>query len=200
MNDAFLDRLSQPRPDPGGGAAAAHGGLLGLAIMEKIARLEAARPKQGNREDTWTELLHHIRMLTKEFRVLQDRDSDAYMKLTDARSSKAGNTRALEQAWEEAILCPMAIMEVSVAALKVLSEIGNFSGKHLVADLQVALEFLGASFRGACHIARSNVSLLARDRIEDRYSARLSELLWHAEDKLGTVKEQLRQRSDCVKP
>jgi formiminotetrahydrofolate cyclodeaminase len=193
MQDGFLHRLSQPGPDPGGGAAAAHGGLLALSIMEKVSQLDAARPMPDDRRAAWDELLRHIRGLKKEVRLLRERDCSAYMKLAQARAAGAGGS-GLAQAWEEAILCPMAIMEASVAALKALSELGGVCGKHLVADLQVAAEFLAAVFRGAGHIARTNVRLLARDGIEDRYTERLSALSMHAEDRLRKVLQQLLER------
>lgn len=193
MNDDFLDQLAQPRPDPGGGAAAAHGSMLGLAIMEKIARLETARADRGDGHATWKELLQHVGLMTKEFRSLRQRDCDAYMKLAQARGASSTPEQQLEAAWAEAIRGPMAIMEASVAALQLLAQIGKRSSKHLIADLQVASEFLSAGCRGACHIARSNVSLLARHNLEDRYSESISALLSQMEKKLDSVREQLQR-------
>ena len=43
MDSAFLKALAQGRPDPGGGAAAAHSAALGLALLEKVCQLEHRR-------------------------------------------------------------------------------------------------------------------------------------------------------------
>ena len=65
MPPSFLEQLAQPRPDPGGGAAAAYGGMLALALLAKVVQLEAQRPSnQGNRQD-WEEKLEEIKQLRR---------------------------------------------------------------------------------------------------------------------------------------
>ena len=44
--DSFLQELAQARPDPGGGAAAAFGARLGLALLEKVVQLEGGRRRE----------------------------------------------------------------------------------------------------------------------------------------------------------
>ncbi len=194
MHDAFLDQLAQPRPDPGGGAAAAHGGLLAVAIMEKIARLESRRTSRSDSEATWKELIHTIRAYTKEFHVLRERDCAAFLKLAEARAADR-NESNLVGAWEEAVACPMLIMETAVGALRAVSTMGSSCGRHLLADLHVAAEFLAASFRAAFHIASSNIHLMVSDAREDRFSQGLSKLLTRAESELRSAQEQLRVRT-----
>jgi len=194
MQDTFLNQLAQPRPDPGGGAAAAHGGLLSLAIMEKVVRLEVGRVPRDERKSDWQDLLQRIRTLADEFHWLREGDCVAYMKLAEAKAAGLRGC-ALADAWEEAIACPMMMAKCSVRTLGVLSDIGSLCGKHLIADLQVAAEFLAATFRGAFHIAKSNVHAMSRDGIDDRHSARLSDQLIRAESQLRSVQEQLRLRS-----
>ena len=43
MHDSFLEALARPEPVPGGGAAAAHGACVGLALLEKIVLVELRR-------------------------------------------------------------------------------------------------------------------------------------------------------------
>ena len=43
MDSAFLKALALARPDPGGGAAAAHSAALGLALLAKVVQLEHQR-------------------------------------------------------------------------------------------------------------------------------------------------------------
>jgi formiminotetrahydrofolate cyclodeaminase len=193
MDDGFLDRLAQPGPDPGGGAAAAHGGLLALAIMKKVALLEMGRTRRADSVATWQELAGRIQTHTGHFLVLRERDSAAYLKLADARAS-ARNDLTIAAAWEEAIACPMSIMETAEGALKAVSAMGGVCARHLIPDLQVAIEFLGASFRAASHIARSNVALILRDGGEDRFSHKLSALWARTESELRAAREQLRLR------
>ncbi len=193
MHDAFLDQLAQPRPDPGGGAAAAHGGILALAIMEKIARLESKRTPHAESKPIWEELIHRIRTDSEAFRILRERDCTAFLKLAEARAAGLHGYDLVE-AWEEAVACPMSIMETAAGALGAVSAIGSLCGRHLVADLHVAAEFLAASFRAAFHIAISNVNLMPNHAEKDRFALRLSGLLTLAESELKSAQEQLRLR------
>ena len=63
--DSFLQELAQARPDPGGGAAAAFGARLGLALLEKVVQLEGGRRREpkGKASFTWEEALTQLRQL-----------------------------------------------------------------------------------------------------------------------------------------
>ncbi len=156
---SFLDQLSQPRPDPGGGAAAAYGGMLALALLEKVARLEAQRPSNQGGRQGWEEKLEQIKQLTTDLDRLREEDVRAYAQLARVRAS---GSRGRD--WEEAVAyglqVPREIMTQAREALALLAWAGARCRKHLVSDLQVAREFLGAAFQGAYHIARANLPLL----------------------------------------
>jgi formiminotetrahydrofolate cyclodeaminase len=156
----FLQKLAQPRPDPGGGAAAAHGVALALALMEKVARLEQKRGHPpGPVGPFWDDLVAQVRRLSGEVARLQEADVRAYFRLTRARA--AGEAPKLRAAVTEAVACPRRIMTAVRPALAMLLQIGEHCQKHLVADLSVACEFLGAALRGAYHIACANLPLMA---------------------------------------
>jgi formiminotetrahydrofolate cyclodeaminase len=78
LDDTFIWRLAQPGPDPGGGAAAAHGGLLGLAVLEKIIRLELNRK---TRELFWTQVLEEHTKIMHLMDSLKTLDVKAYADL-----------------------------------------------------------------------------------------------------------------------
>ena len=83
--DSFLQELAQPRPDPGGGAAAAYGARLGLALLEKVVLLEGRRrrPPAGASAFTWEQALARLRRLSAVFSELQEADVQAYFKSHD---------------------------------------------------------------------------------------------------------------------
>ena len=61
MDSAFLEALAQARPDPGGGAAAAHSGALGLALLAKVVQLEQRRPGPSRKPGfSWRDLLARV--------------------------------------------------------------------------------------------------------------------------------------------
>ncbi|MHB8069972.1 MAG: cyclodeaminase/cyclohydrolase family protein [Desulfobaccales bacterium] len=174
MLPQFLDQLSQPRPDPGGGAAAAFGGMLALALLEKVVQLEAHRPSnQGNRQ-IWEEKLEQIRQLTADLDRLREEDVRAYAQMAQVRAS-GSRGQEWQKAVEYALQVPREIMAQAREALDLLAWAGARCRKHLVSDLQVAREFLGASLQGAYHIARANLPLVADAARRQDFSQKLSQ-------------------------
>ena len=109
MKESFLVQLSKPQPDPGGGAAAAYGAALGLALLEKVVRLELRRRRSATElHRPWHQMLAEIQDLTGDFSRLLKSDIEAYKQLALARSS--GNEDLLSDAIARAIDCPMEIM------------------------------------------------------------------------------------------
>lgn len=157
MKDSFLEELSEPRPNPGGGSASAHGALLALCIAEKVARLELARHAEG--KGTRPERsLAAVADLKARLLSLREEDTQAYLKLAADRASDVKDSEFAE-ALVQAINCPLMIVRVSVRVLACVAEVGDYCRKHLISDLQVALEFSFAAIRGAFHIARANAKL-----------------------------------------
>ena len=156
--DSFLQELAQARPDPGGGAAAAFGARLGLALLEKVVQLEGGRRSEpkGEASFTWEEVLTQLRQLGETLERRQEEDVRAYAKLAAARTS-AGNVAA---AIREALDCPKRVVLQAGEALELLAWAGGHCQPHLLSDLLVACEFLGAALTGAYHIACANLSLI----------------------------------------
>lgn len=176
-SSSFLDQLRKPRPDPGGGAAAAYGACVGLALLEKIVQLERNRQhRTGEKVQVWADLLHQIRRLTTDLSRLQEEDVQAYAALAAARSEPHASGR-LAAAVEEAIRCPAAILRKCLSASHLVAEIAAHCQKHLLADLLVANELLGAAGAGAYHIARANLPLLHVQVVKERHRKKLAELV-----------------------
>lgn len=159
MDSSFLKVLARARPDPGGGAAAAHSAALGLALLEKVVRLEHQRQEPGKSPDfPWHDLLTRVRLVADALLRLQEEDVMAYSELVRARAQ--GGPEKLAAALEEAVACPLRIMQQSQEGLALLSQVGSRCRLHLISDLLVACELLGAAFRAALHIAWANLPLM----------------------------------------
>jgi formiminotetrahydrofolate cyclodeaminase len=162
MNSAFLQALAQARPDPGGGAAAAHSAALGVALLTKVAQLELQRPRPLRKPGLpWSDLLARAQLVSAALLRLQEEDVRAYFKLTQARTSSDPGEMAA--ALEEAVACPLRIMQQAQDGLTLMAQAGAGCALHLVADLLVGCELLGAGWRGAHHIARANLPLMTQD-------------------------------------
>jgi methenyltetrahydrofolate cyclohydrolase len=193
MDSPFLKALAQARPDPGGGAAAAHNAALGIALLEKVVRLEAGRPQPAGEPDfPWDDLLGRVQAVAAALQRLQDEDVAAYFQLMEARA--AGGTGALAAALEEAVACPLRIMQQAQDGLCLIFQGGARCKFHLVADLLVACELLGASFRGAHHIARANLPLMRQDARRAVWAAHLTHTLSTIESEFEQVRADLLAR------
>jgi methenyltetrahydrofolate cyclohydrolase len=196
MSASFLDELAKAQPNPGGGAAAAYGSAVGLALLEKVVKLELKRPKNHKAVRLfWEERLAQVLRLKEELERLRDADVAAYMNL--ARALREGG-RELPAALEEAIECPRRIMAGAFGGLKEAAAAGDKCRKHLVADLHVAAEFFGAALLGAYHIAAANLPLLDSPEVRQNRAGKLEALLRQGNLTLQGVRRLLTARTSSA--
>ena len=174
MTPSFLEQLAQPQPDPGGGAAAAYGGMLALALLAKVVRLEAQRPANHSERQIWEEKLAQVVQLTADLDRLREEDVRAYLRLAQTRAS-GSRGKEWQEAVDYALAVPQEIMARAREALVLLAWAGTRCRKHLVSDLQVAREFLMAALQGAYHITRANLPLIADASRQQVVAQRLSQ-------------------------
>jgi formiminotetrahydrofolate cyclodeaminase len=196
MDSPFLHALAQARPDPGGGAAAAHAAALGMALLEKVVKLEQQRPEaQGHPGCLPEDLLTRVHRVAGALARLQEEDVRAYFLLTQARQH--GDPGQLAAALEEAISCPLRIMQQAQEGLALISQGGARCKRHLLSDLLVACELLGAAFRGAHHLAGANLLLMSRSSRRTVWVEDLTHTLKAAEAVLQQVRGDLLERQSC---
>jgi len=196
MDSSFLQALAQARPDPGGGAAAAHGAALGVALLEKVVRLEQQRQGTGGSASfPWDDLLRRVRQVAGALARLQGEDIQAYFNLVEARGR--GDHSIMAAALEEVIGCPLRTMQQTQAGMALISQGGARCQRHLVSDLQVACELLGAAFRGAHHIARANLLLMTKNPRRTVWAGDLTHTLKAAEALFQQVSAELLERQAC---
>ncbi|MBM4275775.1 MAG: cyclodeaminase/cyclohydrolase family protein [Deltaproteobacteria bacterium] len=155
MSHQFLEDLARPQPDPGGGAAAAFGARVALALVEKVARLEYQRPRKEESGAFWGKIRQEIQEIAHNLADLQEQDVQAYFQLT--RALAAGDAAALVMAVRRAVQCPGEIMVQARQGLNLITDVGQKCRSYLISDLQVACELLGGVLLGAYHIARANL-------------------------------------------
>lgn len=196
MDSSFLHALAQARPDPGGGAAAAHGAALGLALLEKVVRLEQQRQAaEGKAGFPWDDLLRRVRQVAGALARVQKEDVQAYFSLVEARGS--GDPVVLAAALEEAIGCPLRIMQQTQEVMALISQGGARCKRHLLSDLLVACELQGAALRGAHYIARANLLLMAPNPRRTVWAEDLTHTLTAAEALIQQVRDELLVRQAC---
>ena len=196
MDSSFLEALAQARPDPGGGAAAAHSAALGLALLAKVVQLEHQRQgPAGEPGFAWGDLLARVRVVAAALLRLQAEDVKAYFQLARARTRR--DPTEMAAALEEALACPLRIMQQAREGLGLICRTGARCKPHLISDLLVACELLGAAFRGAHHIARANLPLMRQESRRAVWAVDLTHTFSAVEAEFQQVQAGLLARQSC---
>ena len=193
MVDPFIDDLAKPKPVPGGGAAAAHGACVALALLEKIVKVELLRCRDSS-EAEWKELLQEVKKSSATLSHLREEDGRAYVRFAQARTFDKGKTEVL-MALEQAIECPIRIMEEASKTLEQVARAGKRCKCHLLSDLLVVCELLRAAITGTYRIAQANLSLLEEYPRRRKYQHTLEQLLSGGRELYGSVVNALVQRA-----
>ena len=175
MVDTFIEALAKPKPVPGGGAAAAHGACVGMALLEKIVQVELRRSRDSSGAE-WKNLLQEVQKSSSTLLQLRDEDGKAYVRFAQAKTFGKGKTEVL-QALQQAIECPIRIMQEANEAFNFVARVGMHCKVHLLSDLLVVGELLEASISGAHRIAQANLSLMEASPERNEYQHRLEQLL-----------------------
>ncbi|MCL6621490.1 MAG: cyclodeaminase/cyclohydrolase family protein [Syntrophobacterales bacterium] len=189
MADGFLHELSRPRPDPGGGAAAAFGARLGMALLLKVVRLEELRTPGP---DPWPGRRQAGETLEQVLEELQEADVRAYAGLA-ANFRQAGSAR--EAAALKATRIPYRIAQTAAAGLTLAAQVGGECARHLLADVQVAAELLAGSVRGAAAIARANLPWLGPAASRE-WAGKLDDLVGRMDQALLQTRKTLQARME----
>ncbi len=194
--DAFLEALRQPRPDPGGGSAAAHGALMALCLLEKVAVLEKKRASGASAFDPWwDEKRREISSMAEELLWCRKHDVEVYKNLAGTRKSEHSPS-ARDSAAEAAAQVPLNIMKAAIAALETARVVGARCARHLTADVAVAAEFLAAAVQGAFWIALANAQLVENAERRENLIETLLKYRDEGEERLRLVREILKDRNE----
>jgi formiminotetrahydrofolate cyclodeaminase len=157
MSDSFLAELAKPQPDPGGGAAAAQGALIALALLKKIFMLEYARIQTAEHSENWEPKKKELYFLFDRMETLREEDRQIYPRMMQLKNSRS--EKKLVRIIEDSITVPLRIMAGAIEGLAVISWLGALCKEILKADLRVSAELLEAAMRGAYHIGSANLPL-----------------------------------------
>ena len=193
MVDPFIDDLAKPKPVPGGGAAAAHGACVALALLEKIVKVELQRCRDSS-EAEWKDLLQEVKKSSSALLELREEDGKAYVRFAQAKTFGKGKTEVFE-ALQQAIESPIRIMEEAGKTLEQVARAGKRCKGHLLSDLLVVCELLRATISGTYRIAQANLSLLEEYSRRRAYQGTLEQLLSGCRELYESVVSELVQRA-----
>ena len=174
MHDSFIEALARPEPVPGGGAAAAHGACVGLALLEKIVLVELRRSDIPS-ESRWQNLLDGVRKSSATLLQLRDEDGRAYVRFAKAKTFGNSDEVILE-ALKAAVESPIKIMEEAKMGLELVTRAGKHCKGHLLSDLLVVCELLRAAIDGTHRIAQANLGVMGNPSLRSQYQKKLTQV------------------------
>ena len=197
MSDSFLEALAAPRPIPGGGAAAAHGARVGLALLEKIVLVELKRD-QITSDYSWSDLLEEVKASSRTLLQLRDEDGRAYLRFAKAKTFGNSDEDTLE-ALKAAIESPIEIMEEAKIGLELAASAGKHCKGHLLSDLLVVCELLRAAIDGTHRIAQANLGVMGEPSLRSHYQNKLNQVQVESRELFRSVEGDILERAKFSK-
>ena len=197
MSDSFLEALAAPRPIPGGGAAAAHGACVGLALLEKIVLIEL---KRGHiiPDLAWSDLLEEAKASSRTLLQLRDEDGRAYVRFAKAKTFASSGEETLE-ALKAAIESPIKIMAEARIGLELVASAGKHCKGHLLSDLLVVCELLRAAIDGTHRIAQANLGVMGEPSLRSHYQNKLNQVQVESRELFRSVEGDILKRAKISK-
>ncbi len=193
MHDSFLEALARPEPVPAGGAAAAHGACVGLALLEKIVLVELRRSDIPS-ETRWQNLLEEVKASSRTLLQLRDEDGRAYVSFAKAKTFGKSDEEILE-ALKAAIECPIKIMEEAHQGLSLVARAAKRCKGHLLSDLLVVCELFRAAIQGTYRIAQANLRVMDTSSLRDAYQTRLNQVHGGSRGVFESVESEIVERA-----
>jgi formiminotetrahydrofolate cyclodeaminase len=166
--DEFAKRLGSAAPTPGGGAAAALASALGASLVMMVANLTIGKTGYEEFEELSKDMLEEAEILKGRLLAGMDKDSEAFGKLMAAYGMPKGDERnnALFTASVEATREPLAVMEDSLAALRLALTMKGRSNRSVESDLDTAVNFLRAGIMSENCNVKANLPVIKKTDAE----------------------------------
>jgi formiminotetrahydrofolate cyclodeaminase len=163
----LLDAFSSTAPAPGGGAAAALTGAIGVSLLLMAAGIRASRPNEPTESMELADATDRLRSLRPALAALVDRDAEAYTSVIAALRMPAAPDEAaarrqvaLASAMRAATDVPLEMMRACRHALREAPIVAAHSIRSTRGDVGVAIELLRSAARSAGLTIDANLASL----------------------------------------
>jgi len=152
----ILDAFSSTAPAPGGGAAAALTGAIGVSLLLMAAGIRTSRPGESTDSMALADATDKLRALRPMLAALIDRDAEAYTAVITALRMPSAPDEAAERrqmavasAMRGATDVPLDMMRACRRALREAPIVATHSIRSTRGDVAVAIELLRSAVRSA---------------------------------------------------
>ena len=163
--EEFAEELGSGKPTPGGGAAAALESALGSSLVMMVANHTIGKPKYAEFEELNKDVLAEAKVLRDRLLAGMDRDAEAFAGLLAALHMPEGDEKddAMFRASLDATEAPLAVMEDSLAALRLAATLMGRSNRNLESDLLAAAHSLSAGLQTAAVNVEANIPAIEKE-------------------------------------
>ena len=152
----LLDAFSSTAPAPGGGAAAALAGAIGVSLLLMAAGIRTSRSDEATEATELADSTDRLRSIRPAIAALVDRDAEAYTSViaslrmpTTSTDAAERRLAAIEQAMHAATNVPLETMRACRRALRDVPIVAAHSIRSTHGDVGVGIELLRAALRCA---------------------------------------------------
>lgn len=172
----LLDAFSANDPAPGGGAASALAGAVGVSLLMMVAGVPRTRTGVAEEAADLAEASARLRPIRDQLTSLIDRDSEAYRAVIAAyRMPNVSDTdrpvrrEAIRDAMRAATDTPIETLRLCQQALEGAGVVARNGAPSAASDVRVAVELLVAAARGAALNVDTNLPLVK----DEAFAARI---------------------------
>jgi methenyltetrahydrofolate cyclohydrolase len=173
----FAAKLASKEPTPGGGSAAALGGVLGAGLVAMVCQYTVGRERYADVEEDMQRVLGRAEALRAELEQAVEDDVAAYGGYSrasalprDTDDQRRERDAALQEALRDSTEVPLRVAERCVEVLELAAEAAQKGNQYLISDAAVGAELAAAARASAELNVRLNAGGLA-----DRDYARAAE-------------------------
>jgi glutamate formiminotransferase len=169
---AFVDQVASPEPVPGGGSIAALAGALGAALGQMAIGITKAKKNYQQHAQRYTEALDSLALYRRTLLELVDADSNAYAQVMAAYKlpkDSPEREQAIQDGLARATEVPSRTADSAAGALLICEEIRPIIHANVNSDLEVGIQMLRSSLKGAIANVRINLPGIKAPDVRMRY-------------------------------
>ncbi|NQT90404.1 MAG: cyclodeaminase/cyclohydrolase family protein [Candidatus Omnitrophica bacterium] len=160
----YIDKLAAKTPVPGGGSVAALLGALGCGLLSMVANYTVSGKSYNGYKERAEKALKDSEKLRKQLIELNEKDIEAYERLSRAFKKHKDHVSGLQPSLKSAVIPPLKVCSCVHKAAVVALQLAYVGNKSIIPDICVGMYALDAAFESALVNIGVNLRLITDKR------------------------------------
>ncbi len=160
---AFTEQLASPAPVPGGGAASALMGSIGIALGDMVGELTVGKKKYAAVEAEVRALMDRAQDLRVRLLDCVEKDAAAFEPLSRAYAiprDDPSRPEIMETCLRDAAKTPLEVFDLAAEAIEILGDFARMGSKLVISDAATGVSCCRAALEGAAVNVKVNTRLM----------------------------------------